>query len=269
MRVACVLVTHLRAKAEMRRRPHLKGKPVLIVDRNPSIGIPVVVDRFPEASGVMIGMTPEQAVSRHANAVVLDADEPYYRRVFEQALTSLQEISDRVEGTGIGTAYVRVDGLEDLYRGEAGIVSTLLNAVPEYLHPRVGVADAKFPAFVAARTCRAFGASRVPDDVRAFLAPHPIELLPVSGDVKIGLRRFGLHTMGNVASMRERVLADQFGSRRQAGVGAVKRNRRQAGRPYRVRGVDSRAHAAAVPLIVDAGVVRRSGRASQKSVRAA
>ena len=212
MRVACVLVTHLRAKAEMRRRPHLKGKPALIVDRNPSIGIPVVVDRFPEASGVMIGMTPEQAVSRHTNAVVLDADESYYRRVFEQALISLQGISDRVEGAEIGTAYVRVDGLEDLYRGEAGVVSTLLNAVPEYLHPRVGVADAKFPAFVAARTCRAFGASRVPDDVRAFLASHPIELLPVSGDVKIGLRRFGLHTMGNVASMRERVLADQFGA---------------------------------------------------------
>ena len=120
MRVACVLITHLRAKAEMRRQPHLKGKPALIVDRNPSIGMPIVVDRFPEASGVMIGMTPEQAVSRHANAIVLDADEPYYRRVFAQVLTSLQGISDRVEGAETGTAYVRVDGLEDLYRGEVG-----------------------------------------------------------------------------------------------------------------------------------------------------
>ena len=212
MRVACVLITHLRAKAEMRRRPHLKGRAALIVDRNPSVGVPVVVDRFPEARGVVIGMTPEQAVSRHANAVVLDADEPYYRRVFGQVLTSLQGISDRVEGAEGGTAYVRVDGLEELYRGEAGVVSTLLNAVPEYLNPRVGIADAKFPAFVAARTCRAFGASRVPDDVRAFLAPHPVEMLPVSADVKIGLRRFGLHTMGSAASMREHVLADQFGS---------------------------------------------------------
>ena len=212
MRVACVLITHLRAKAEMRRRPHLRERAALIVDRNPSVGIPVVVDRFPEASGVMVGMTPEQAVSSHANAVVLDADEPYYRRIFGQVLTSLQGISDRVEGAEIGTAYVRVDGLEELYRGEAGVVSTLLNTVPEYLNPRVGIADAKFPAFVAARTSRALGASRVPDDVRAFLAPHPVELLPVSGDVKIGLRRFGLHTMGNAASMREHVLADQFGA---------------------------------------------------------
>ena len=35
MRIACVLVTHFRAKAEMLRHPHLKDSPVLIVDRDP------------------------------------------------------------------------------------------------------------------------------------------------------------------------------------------------------------------------------------------
>ena len=33
MRVACVLVTHLRAKVEMYRHPHLRDVPVVIVDR--------------------------------------------------------------------------------------------------------------------------------------------------------------------------------------------------------------------------------------------
>ena len=82
MRVACLLVTHLRAKVEMYRHSHLKDAPVVIVDRSPSRARPVVVDCFRSASGVKPGMTLEQAVSRHANAVVLDADEPYYRRVF-------------------------------------------------------------------------------------------------------------------------------------------------------------------------------------------
>ncbi len=98
MRVACVLVTHLRAKVEMCRHPHLEDSPVLIVDRDPSRARPVVVDRFQSASGVVAGMTLEQAVSRHANAVVLDADQPHYRRVFGQVLASLQGISDRVRG---------------------------------------------------------------------------------------------------------------------------------------------------------------------------
>ena len=178
MRVACVLVTHLMAKVEMSRHPHLEDSPVLIVDRDPSRSRPVVVDRFRSAPGVAAGMTLEQAVSRHANAVVLDADRTHYRRVFGRVLASLQGISDRVEGDELGTAYVRIDGLEGMYRGEAGVVSALLNAVPAYLGPRIGVADAKFPAFVAARTSAAHGAFRVPDDVKAFLAPHAIDLLP-------------------------------------------------------------------------------------------
>ena len=211
MRVVCVLVTHLRAKAEMKRHPHLKDSPVLVVDRDPSRARPLVVDRFSKASEATVGMTLEQAVSRHANAILLDADEPHYRRVFSRMLAALQGISDRVEGPELGTAYVRLDGLEGMYRGEAGVVSALLDAVPTYLNPRIGVADAKFPAFVAARTSRALGASRVPDDVAAFLAPHPVDLLPVSPDVETMMRRFGLHTMGAVASMSEHTLSDRFG----------------------------------------------------------
>ena len=157
-------------------------------------------------------MTLEQAMSLCANAVTLDADEPYYRQVFGQVLSSLQAVSDRVEGPELGTAYVSLDGLDGLYRGEAGLVAALLNAVPPHLHPRVGVANAKFPAFVAARTNGAHGAFRVPGDVATFLAPHSIDLLPIADRVKSQLHRFGLHTMGSVASMNAYVLADRFGS---------------------------------------------------------
>ena len=211
MRVACLLVTHLRAKVEMYRHSHLKDAPVVIVDRSPSRARPVVVDCFRSASGVKPGMTLEQAVSCHANSVVLDADEPHYRRVFGQVLSSLQGISDRVEEADLGTAYVRLDGLEGLFRGEAAVASVLLNAVPAYLTPRVGVADAKFPAFVAAGTCGAHGAFRVLEDVASFLAPHTIDLLPVSVGMKRELHRFGLHTLGAIASMNGHMLADRFG----------------------------------------------------------
>ena len=145
MRVACVLVTHLRAKVEMYRHSHLKDVPVVIVDRGIKVTRPLVVDHLPKASGVRAGMTLEEAVSRHSNAVVLDADESYYRRVFAQMLSALQGVSDRVEGADLGTAYVRIDGLEGLYGGEARVVSALLNAAPAYLSPRVGVADSQVP----------------------------------------------------------------------------------------------------------------------------
>ena len=203
---------------------------------------------------------------RHANAVVLDADQPHYRRVFGQVLASLQGISDRVEGAELGTAYVRLDGLEGLYRGEARVVSALLNAVPAYLTPRIGVADAKFPALVAARTCTAHGAFRVPDDARAFLAPHTIDLLSVSVDVRSEMHRFGLHTMGAVASMSRHMLTDRFGSEGGACLGALQWNRRQPRHPPGVPGVGGRARLAAIPFLLRRGPIRGGRRSPQEGL---
>lgn len=210
MRVACVLVTHLRVKAEIRRQPRLENKPVLVVERTPGRGKAQVVDSFPGTASEA-GMTLEQALSQHAGAVVLDADEPHYREVFSRMLTALQRVSDRVEGSELGIAYVRLDGLEGLYHGEAGAVSALMNSLPPHLAPRIGVADAKFPALVAARMCEPRRAFKVPDDVRAFLGPRSIDLLPVSQDVKKEMRQLGLRTMGAVASMSRHMLTDRFG----------------------------------------------------------
>ena len=209
MRVACVLVTHLRAKVEMQRQPHLKDRAALVVDR--SKGRPMVVDHFPAANEVAPGMALEQALSRNADSPVLESDEAAYRRVFHRIVLSLQEVSDRVEDAGLGTAYVRLDGLEALYGGEDPLVTALLNAVPRDLKPRSGVGDAKFPAFIAARISPALGATWVPPDASGFLAPCPVDLLPVPAAVVTEMRRFGLHTLGDVAAMKRESLADRFG----------------------------------------------------------
>ena len=170
-----------------------------------------MLDSTPSIPGVLPGMTLEQGLSIHPDALVIEADEPHYRGVFTQILTSLQQISDRVEYVELGTAYVRLDGLEHLYGGEARLVNALLNAVPQDLAPRVGIAEAKFPAFVAAAVSDPSRATRAPADEASFLAPHPINLLPISADLKVALHRFGLHTMRDVASMSKATLMDRFG----------------------------------------------------------
>ena len=209
MKVACILITHLRAKAEMQRRPHLKKQPALVADRSKSR--PVVVDHFPMAMAVSAGMPLEQALSRQAGAVVLEADEPHYRRVFRQVISALQGISDRVEDAGLGIAYVALEGLEAMYGGEERLVCALLNAVPQPLLPRAGIGEGKFPALAAARSSEPMGATRLPADVAAFLSPRPVALLPVSAGIISALRRFGLYTLGQVAAMDQARIVDQFG----------------------------------------------------------
>ena len=210
MRVACVLVTHLRAKVELLRRPHLRDTPAVIAGRER--GRATVLDALPGASGAATGMTLEEALSLRPGTAVVEADEPAYRRVFRQALSSLQGVSDRVEAGDLGVAYVRLDGLSEMYGGEARLAVALLNAVPEYLLPRAGLAGGKFPAYVAARTAAAQGAVRVPVDAAAFLAPHPVDLLPVAAGVTAAMHRFGIHTLRDVASWRVEPLVDQFGA---------------------------------------------------------
>ena len=209
MSIACVLITHLRAKVELRRRPHLVDMPAVIVDR--SGRRPVVVDRFPAADRVPLGATVEEALSLHAGAVVIEADEPVYRTAFQRVLTALQGVSDRVEEAELGTAYVGLDGLQEMYGGEARLVNALLNAVPGDLGPRIGVALGKFPAMVAASRSAPMGATRVPQDAAAFLSPHPISLLPVATETREALVCFGLRTLGDVAAMAREALVDQFG----------------------------------------------------------
>ena len=209
MKVACLLITHLRAKVEMRRHRDLRNNPAIIMER--SGGSSLVVDATPFTSGVLPGMIQEEALSIRPEALVLEADEPHYNKVFSQILTSLQAISDRVERAELGMAYVRLDGLAHLYGGEARLVNAILNAVPQDFSPRAGVAEAKFPALVATRMSKPLGATRVPPDAASFLAPHTVDLLPIGGDIKTALHRFGLHTLGDVASLTEADLTDRFG----------------------------------------------------------
>ena len=209
MRIACVLITHLRAKAELRRHEHLKdNSPIAVVDSTD--GKPLVVDSSAGASA-RAGMTLEQAISSHNGLIILDADEPHYRRVFENVTEALFQVSDRVEPAELGTAYARLDGLELLYGSESKAAAALLDALPIWLSARVGVGGSKFTSYIAARTADVRSVAVCPIDDAGFLAPLSIELLPLSDDFKRSLRGFGVHTMGQAASLSRDMLADRFG----------------------------------------------------------
>ena len=145
-----------------------------------------------------------------AERILPDTGAPDECEVFRRIVDDLAAVSDRVEAVPPGVAYVRLDGLESLYGGEAELLNALLDAIPQGLEARIGVANGKFPAFVAASVSRT-DVTVVPADVPGFLAPHTVDWLPVPGEVRDGLRRFGLYAMGNVAALNEGQLVDQFG----------------------------------------------------------
>ena len=216
MTIGCLLISHFRARVELGRRPELGRLAGVIVDRSGSR--PVVVDCLPAALEVAPGMTLEQALALQPEAVVVESDEPHYGREFERLLGALDDVSDRVEGADhegeLGVAYVGLDGLEAMYGGERPMLEALLAAVPERFQPRIGIGPNKFTSFVAARTRRSAGLSRIDGNPAAFLAPHSVNLLPASivrPDLLDDLHRLGLHTMGDVAGQEMHALLDRFG----------------------------------------------------------
>ena len=192
--IGCLIVNHFRERAELARRPQLADCAGVIVERSGRRA--VVVDTLPAIRGAVAGMRLSEARSLEPDAVLIEADEPHYRQAFERMLCALEQVGGRVEGAELGVAYVGLDGLD----GPAAGRDDLLGAVPEHFRPRIGIGANKFTSLVAARARRSPGATIVPGDAAAFLAPHPIGLLPCSSGLLNDLRRLGLRTLGDVAA---------------------------------------------------------------------
>ncbi|MDP7578937.1 MAG: hypothetical protein QGF12_05295 [SAR202 cluster bacterium] len=211
MKIACVLVTHLPVKAEIQRTAILRDKPILIITQS-SDG-PRVLDISSEVKGVFSGMPLQEALSRSKDAVLVESDEAYYDQVFDQMMEGLFNRSPLVEKSKLGCAFVDISGVEKLYGGEDGIVSTLLGAVEPHLGPRIGLANSKFPAYVAALNSNPGQSSKVPKRVPYFLRNLPVDLLPFSWDDRLRLHNFGLQTMGQIAALSIGSMQAQFGIR--------------------------------------------------------
>lgn len=209
MEIACLLITHFPMKAELRRHTQFKGKPVIIVEESDSRQ--TVLDSSPGARGATAGMTLQEALSRCKEAALLEADLPYYEATFDDILSSLEQRSPLVEKAELGCAYIGLDGLAEMYGGRTRLVASLFQAAPEDFNPRIGVAEGKFPAYIAALISSGGRTTQVPDDAGVFLQRFPVDLLPMPQENKARLHRFGLHTLGQIASLSVGSMQAQFG----------------------------------------------------------
>ena len=164
MRVACVVVPHFAVAVERLRDPSLRGRPVVVG------GTPderkAVVDCSVEAMGrgVRPGMTLREAFSRCAEAAFVAARAERYEATTLAMVTALLELSPFVEPAEPGVIYVGIDGnfptpkrprrtaSPEADAMEAQLAETIAAMAEEAsgLEVRVGVADGKFAAYVAA-----------------------------------------------------------------------------------------------------------------------
>jgi nucleotidyltransferase/DNA polymerase involved in DNA repair len=219
MRIACVFVPHLPLQAVVRRRPALRKHAVAIVSGGPSASV-VACSRQAFAAGVRVGMPAyvvRQSCAESAPELVIESQDLEAELQLSCALAeSLYGISGcveaehlRREGRALGESQGAKPGtflaeVPNKMRGATFGGRALELAAALDIAVRVGIADDRFTAWVAARH-----AGQVDEPVlaiprggsAAFLAPQPLSLLDISLEVQQMLAALGVRTLGEFAGL--------------------------------------------------------------------
>src|SRR5579864_2792792 len=204
VRVACVWIAQLPLRVEILRHPAWDGRPLVLGGAPGERKVVQLCSPEAEAAGIRPGLPLREVVPLCAEAMVLQPDPVRAAAVLEAVLSDLQKVSPIVEPADDGYFFLDVRGVRAMY-GELHMLEEAINAaVPPLLRPRLGFANGKFAAAVAARMAEPNAAAMVipARDTQKFLAPLSVRhLLMLDSDVQDRLELLGLHTIGDVAAL--------------------------------------------------------------------
>ncbi|MPZ28606.1 MAG: DNA polymerase IV [Micromonosporaceae bacterium] len=187
---------------EVRRRPELRGLPVVVG----GIGRRGVVSSasYPAREfGVRSAMPTARARALCPQAVFLPPDPPAYAAASRTVMRILQDATPLVEPLSLDEAFLDVAGAARLLGRPVQVAALLRHRIATELGLpcSVGVAPTKFVAKLGSARAKPDGLLVVPAGlVREFLQPLPVAALWGVGERSAeALRRVGLRTVGDLA----------------------------------------------------------------------
>src|SRR5216683_885545 len=208
-RIACLWVPELPLCAAVRAEPQLAGAPLAVVQAGDLGGRAHVLGATPLAEGVEPGQTLAEARAICPALLHRSASTERERAAAQAAVEAAGAVSPRFEEAAPGLVYLDAGGLSKLFGDDRGVARALVAAAE-----RVGLrAAAPDLTFEVTRHGLGGGAFRVvaPEEQAAFLAGLPLLALDLSDELQQTLRRFGLHTLGDVSRLPPGPLAARLG----------------------------------------------------------
>lgn len=209
-------VPHLPLAVALRARPDLEAECQVIIGSRPAVdGIATDASEECLAAGVQPGRPLREARECCPRAVVLQADPEAEHRAHEALLDLAGAVAAEVEEDGLGRAYFALD--RPRQREDCRwLLATLRALIRERLgfQARLALAPGRFTARVAAeRDPEAERGAPVilSGEAAAFLAPLPLDALPLSPGTLDHLRAVGIATVGRLARLPRGGLARRFG----------------------------------------------------------
>jgi DNA polymerase IV len=190
------------ASVEVRRRPELRGKPVIVGGAGPR-GVVSSASYEARVYGVRSAMPGARARRLCPQAVFLPPDFSEYGKASRAVMAVFRDMTPLVEPLSLDEAFLDVSGAVRLLGRPAVIAATIRRRIrdEQRLTCSVGVAPTKFMAKLASTRAKPDGLVVVPAGrVLDYLHPLPVEALWGVGERTAEvLRRLGLTTVRDLA----------------------------------------------------------------------
>ena len=202
------------ASVELRDRPELRGKPVVVGGLGPRS---VVLSATYEARafGVRSAMPVGRARRLCPQAVFIPPRHGLYGEVSREVMAIFRAVTPEVEPLSLDEAFLDVSGATRRLGTPRQIAELIRQQVREQqaITCSVGVAPVKFVAKIASARCKPDGLLVVQaDGLLEFLHPLPVSALWGVGDkAEEVLGRLGLRTVGDIAHVPAATLRRELG----------------------------------------------------------
>ncbi|MEA2033887.1 MAG: DNA polymerase IV [Euryarchaeota archaeon] len=205
------------ASVEVRERPKLRGKPVVVgADPKGGAGRGVVSTCSYEAReyGVRSGMPISQAFQLCPQAAFLPVNLTLYHEVSAHVMEIMGRYAEKIQQVSVDEAYLDISSAGSFEAAEA-IAREIMDEIREgeYITCSVGIAPNKVVAKIASDFKKPEGLTVVtPGEVQAFLDPMPVTKIPGIGKkTKERLRSIGISTISDLAAADIQELISIFG----------------------------------------------------------
>jgi len=202
------------ASVELRSRPELKGKPLVVGGRN-GRGVVLAATYEARTFGVHSAMPMGRALRLCPSLIVIPPEHSRYSEASRGVMELFRSITPLVEPLSLDEAFLDVSGAGRRLGSPREIAELLRARIADEqgLPCSVGVASTKFVAKLASSRAKPDGLLVVPhESVVAFLHPLPIGALWGVGEkTEEVLSRLGLRTIGDLAATSESTLISAVG----------------------------------------------------------
>src|SRR6266568_5125375 len=210
--IACLTIPGLELKAALQRTPKLGMRPAALAPEPQGEPLVGPVTAAAETAGVRPGMRLGEALATCPSLALVEPDAAGAERGWEEILHALEDAGFAVEPASLGVAYFETRGVERLYGGLEAALKRALAAVGTTWDARIGAAERRFAALAAASVARGGQALIVADErLPEFLAPLPLEVVPMEPRRRAELRELGVKKIGQLAGLPGAAVAERLG----------------------------------------------------------